>query len=402
MEVMVFTSLIKKHLLPMFPIAKVTRVDAASKTRQLASFRPNQFTIALKPLQASREHVEIYRPRAFTKAEKNIFENFAKSCAEISGATGQPYFEDIERRLARRFVALNAPINAVPFLDQVLRRMEEWAFETYEGKDIRIAVGIKDVPSPVPAVPTFSDFSAQQFAPVFGDGFETIQVYNRDGRLLGVDVAGYNPQPGAPARFGGVAAWATGENIAICLTQKREILLFQGGGLRFGRRRGGWRRFDQEDTLARWHRITNKPLRQAVYEACLDVSFAQSGACIAVVQSNRASALPAFVNSANRVDNPQSIGSSCLAQIVAGRNFQSLERRVRLELLAADGAVVLDLNGRILAANAIVKVPGGSKGGGRTAACRALSRLGIAIKVSQDGPVTAYVLNKSVEAFKGF
>lgn len=55
-----------------------------------------------------------------------------------------------------------------------------------------------------------------------------------------------------------------------------------------------------------------------------------------------------------------------------------------------DGATLITTSGDILAAGAIVQVRPGSTGGGRTAAAKSLAPLGVGIKVSQDGPITAY------------
>jgi hypothetical protein len=53
--------------------------------------------------------------------------------------------------------------------------------------------------------------------------------------------------------------------------------------------------------------------------------------------------------------------------------------------------MILDRNGRILAAGAIIDVPSGSVGGGgRTAAARRLSTIGLGVKVSQDGTITGF------------
>ena len=73
--------------------------------------------------------------------------------------------------------------------------------------------------------------------------------------------------------------------------------------------------------------------------------------------------------------------------MIAGRTFPELDRRFRLELLSIDGAVVIDHRGKVLAAGAILKIPGGSTGGGRLAAARVLASLGLGIKVSQDGSI---------------
>ena len=48
-----------------------------------------------------------------------------------------------------------------------------------------------------------------------------------------------------------------------------------------------------------------------------------------------------------------------------GQPFEKIPRPVREEMAAMDGAVVLDGAGTVMTAGAIVKVPGGSEGGGR-------------------------------------
>jgi len=67
-----------------------------------------------------------------------------------------------------------------------------------------------------------------------------------------------------------------------------------------------------------------------------------------------------------------------------------LDRRLRQELVAIDGATLIDHKGTILAVGAILKIAGGSTGGGRLAAAKALSKLGVGIKVSQDGGITGF------------
>ena len=62
-------------------------------------------------------------------------------------------------------------------------------------------------------------------------------------------------------------------------------------------------------------------------------------------------------------------------------------------MLSMDGATLLSQSGAILAAGAILEVSAGSTGGGRTAAARAIGKYGVGVKVSQDGPVTAFAGN---------
>jgi hypothetical protein len=133
-------------------------------------------------------------------------------------------------------------------------------------------------------------------------------------------------------------------------------------------------------------------LRAAIHESCLDVSFARSGGCIAVVNwgdMDRVS--PEYVDSEDLLSNGKRYKNRLLSVVIAGRAFQDIDRRVRLELLSLDGAIVLDRYGRVISVGTIIDVPAGSEGGGgRTAAARRLSEIGLAVKVSQDGRVSAY------------
>ena len=70
--------------------------------------------------------------------------------------------------------------------------------------------------------------------------------------------------------------------------------------------------------------------------------------------------------------------------------FQELDRRLRQEFLALDGATVLDPLGNVMAVGAIISVPAGSDGGGRRAAAKKGSEFGMGIKVSEDGEMTAF------------
>ena len=86
----------------------------------------------------------------------------------------------------------------------------------------------------------------------------------------------------------------------------------------------------------------------------------------------------------------ESIKTESLAKMIGGRKFQDLDRRFRQELLAIDGATIIGYDGTILAVGAILRIEGGSTGGRRLAAARALSQYGLGIKVSQDGPIQGY------------
>jgi len=148
-----------------------------------------------------------------------------------------------------------------------------------------------------------------------------------------------------------------------------------------------------------------KDIRTALYETALDASFARTGACLGVVSSGSAGFWEEKIDKDDRIALKNSPKSIALTQVIDGRKFHELDRMLRQELVAIDGATVINHKGEVLAVGAILKIDGGSPGGGRTAAAETLAKLGLGIKISQDGGITAYrpksgKLNETRVAFK--
>lgn len=84
-----------------------------------------------------------------------------------------------------------------------------------------------------------------------------------------------------------------------------------------------------------------------------------------------------------------------------GNNFQELDRKLRCELIALDGACIIDaLQGTIYSFGAIIQNDSGSATGGRSAAAKKLSRYGAAIKISTDGYIDVFVNEMLVYSIK--
>ena len=141
-------------------------------------------------------------------------------------------------------------------------------------------------------------------------------------------------------------------------------------------------------------------IRKAVYETALDASFARTGACLGIVSSTYGRKWEKIVVEDDRLLLRRTSKSRAIAKAVESRKFHKLDRKLRQELVAIDGATVLDYEGRVLAVGAILKIEGGSTGGGRTAAATRLGKLGLGIKVSQDSGITGYRSTRSGIAFR--
>jgi len=144
----------------------------------------------------------------------------------------------------------------------------------------------------------------------------------------------------------------------------------------------------------------NVDVRRAVYETCIDASFGRRGGCFGIVSSSSVGQLGTLITNDDQLISSNTIKVLTLKRIIGDKLFQQLDRRIRQELVSIDGATVISHEGNILAIGAIVRISGGSSGGGRLAAAKALSRLGLGIKISQDGRIMGFRPKRSNPVFQ--
>ena len=248
-----------------------------------------------------------------------------------------------------------------------------------------------------PAGEDLPAFLRRTWAPVLGSGLQSGVLLASDGSVVRLDDLPSVDTDGvmAPEALAPVAGWTADQNrLALSIGRTGEVYLFTAGRLLLARRGAQWRGFPVEALRESGGFGTSgshlaMPVKTAVLAALIDASAAHHGACIGIVtNAQRVAALQNLVNEHDKWEVPDNRRRAMFGTY----SFLHLSRRHRLELLSMDGATILDQSGGILAAGAILRVDGGSPGGGRTAAALALAKYGVGIKVSQDGPVTAYAL----------
>ncbi|MCH8040857.1 MAG: hypothetical protein IH977_11025 [Nitrospinae bacterium] len=284
-------------------------------------------------------------------------------------------------------------------LPTIIMALQKWASQTYEGARISVAIGVDCAPEPR----RISNIHLHQlvnhdYAKVLSNGLDTILVLSPSGHIvehlaLGAKINSGTRTPEAsftPNRFLPLAEWAKGNRVALVLNRQGEILVFKKQRLQFAFRRGTWAHYSHSAMIARMGGLSQqRRLMRAVYASCLDISFARTGGCIAIANGKNARKVSDHLHSGDLLARAGTEKATLLGHLI-GQPFQDIPRPIREEMAALDGAVVLDGTGNVMAAGAIVRVPGGSEGGGRRAAAKALSRLGLAIKVSADGAITAF------------
>lgn len=389
-----FAELMDEFLLPMLP---GTNRDAArqitSRDRQTVSYvqAGGGRQLFVRPTARADFEFVVSRSQKFQAPEIALVKAFVTATADVAEAIGKPFEREVLRGLPLRVVALAAGGAHQKVLLGILDQFVAWASEQYEGKPVVSAVGID--PSAQGHV-QLDQLWKESFSPVLSNGMDTLLVADGSSRVASLAALASAPvAPHSPVRYAHVAGWSSNGKVAAVLNRNGEILVFTDGVMRFALRRGQWLHFTHSAIVSSIHLPQRTPHKNALYETILDVAFARSGGCIAVVEKAKAAQLATLVSARDLVHPGQGIAPSLKADLLGraiGTSFANLDRRVRAELVAMDGATIISHRGTILAAGAIVRIGAGSSGGGRLAAARALAALGFAAKISQDGAVTGY------------
>jgi hypothetical protein len=421
MEPAPFRSLVQLHLLPLFSGAQLVPGTSPSPPQRPAVAERGRHSIEIKPTQATPWCLTITRDQPFARtaagqvSEKQLAKAFVAQLAAMpEGFEGGPFADDLMARLPRRLVVdtlCSAGVDHGAVL-AAIDQLQVWSNRSYEGQPIVAAVGFTPEPlagpaaggKAFPAVP-LQEAWAEDFGAVLTNSFDTMLVADYGGQLLAYAAMASpaQPPPLAPVRLGAVAQWSAEhpDRLALVLNRAHELLVLRHGALVFAHRAGSWFFLAPEAIVQQMGGPRDPELRRAVYASCLDASFAGTGACLGILNADATPRLkeiapepadhllPQPPGKAQPI--PQSSAKARLLQrAINGQPFHALDRRLRQEILAIDGATILDHTGQLLAAGAILKVPGGSRSGGRRAAALALAAYGVGIKVSADGGIEGF------------
>ncbi|MCB1130028.1 MAG: hypothetical protein KDN05_02800 [Verrucomicrobiae bacterium] len=391
-------SLSKSYLVPLFSGAELSEGSFPSNASQQRVAFENRCNLRFKVHANDNYRIGIKRSQFFDTdtggrvTEKRVVEAFVDSVDEISDGLSRPYKEDLLSALQRRIVAKSVGGSASDSaILAAIDQLTTWSSRLYEGQPISVGLGF--VPETNDSRIRLAQIASEDFGSVLSNGFDTLLSFDPEGNLQGHEALS---QPAlnpvfAPLRYAALASWASEGRIALSLNRLGEILVFRDQKLVFARRSGGWHFLTHEPMLTQLGRPQSEDVRKAVYETCMDASFARTGACIGVVLSHKRNQWKSVaVSESDYLADPTSTKSMTIARAVGGQLFHNLDRKLRQELVAIDGATLIDHNGVVLAVGAILNIPGGSSGGGRRAAAVELSKMGLGIKVSQDGGIVGF------------
>lgn len=330
--------------------------------------------------------------------------------------------------------------------------LEKWSVKTYEGKHVTLGFLVNpssqaDVLLPFDELLSFlnDDSSA-----VLSDCIHSVLEVDKNCNFVGyhsitenlTDLPACKLNENVPIRFiQAVQQFLPEKNnedgsdkVGVFLLSNGDILLVKNGTTRFVKRNLQWLNLSEpvfayplrtvcksvptEPKLDAAH----KRILKSVYASVLDVSFSHTGGIIALVYPDyidklmKERILSPFDNlqisdeEANNLvtacelnvpPNEKIIRRKLLKQLVTGCKFYELDRKLRCEFVALDGACIIDNQyGTVYSFGAIIQNDSGSATGGRSAAAKKLSQYGAAIKISTDGYIDVYIEEELVYSIK--
>jgi hypothetical protein len=399
MEEALLREVSEAYLLPFFSGASIETTALESSASEARVATKTTQSIAFKVNRSDLYRLVVRRDQPFAAdsdpaREKRVVDAFVDVLERMSDELGGPLKGDLLSTFQRRVVAeATAESGEGVKLLTVIDQLALWATRLYEGAPIASAIGIDPAVSGTKSLPLAS-IAKDDFFAVLSNGFDTMLTLSRDLDLTGHVVLDATPAAKGyyPWRHSAIAAWTAGGagRIAVVLNRLGEILVFRDAQLLFARRSGNWRFLTHGPIIRQMGVPKNEDIRKAIYETALDASFTRSGACIGVIAAGSIKLAQDTIAEADWLSTGHSNKAKAIACIVNERKFHELDRTLRQELVAIDGATVIDHEGNVVAVGAILKMKGGSTGGGRTAAAKQLALLGLGVKISQDGGISGY------------
>lgn len=260
------------------------------------------------------------------------------------------------------------------------------------------------------------------------DGVRTVFLVDRQGELTrAVDIQRWSEVTQGPELLtdpcpreyvGHAKATRSGNHVCVVLTPSQEIKVFSKGTMTFSYSDARWRLLDIPTKFAIWCEAISPSRRgnlaRRIFQAALNLTEDRKGAIFVVLREPVAS-IPQLIAPADRiveevaVDDPHDpenlsprVAKRSLHHVVRGQTLMDLDGSVLEAIAGLDGAVVTDMDGRMLTFGAILRIdPEALKAaraieGARTLAALGASFHGPVLKVSEDGSMSMFLGGRRV------
>ena len=436
-----FYDVVGKLIVPLFTGSFLAgETESSSRDMEVALGKGN--SILLKPTKLDDYRIILKRGQAFKSFEVDLIRSIVHELSNIANLniTDKMYLAQLQNMAIEKALVESLTDSGSDTILGIINGLEKWAARTYEGSTVKLGIMVNlGVTSENVNQVHYNEVLNSDFFALFTDGISSFVEFDRDGSLLGyINLKKTKSVPTiSPYVFDRLARVCNDKRIGIVLTEKGDILIFFARQLIFAKRNGNWCVYSHDEVIRLLQNnvsYTAKQIRRAIYNTALDCSFAYKGACLVYINKDKtidalnhidaadiiseehfnmkkqleleeAEKLYNMANSKNIIEKfslsyedflnkNHCTKTMAIRKIVAGKKLFELDRKLIEEMTSVDGATVVDFDGTIIAVGAIIKIEAGSQGGGRLAATTTMAKYGVAIKVSQDGIMQGFSVDK--------
>ncbi len=436
-----FYDVVEKNIVPLFTGSYLAgEIESSSRDSEVALGKGN--TILLKPTKADDYRLILKRGQAFKSFEVTLLKSILQELYELSqmNILDRLYLRNLQTMAIEKALIESLTDSGSQTVLGIINSLEMWSSRTYEGSTVTLGIFVNlqqnaDTINPV----TYHQIINQDFFALFTDGVSSFAEFDKNGYLLGyVNLKNPKTVPTvSPYVYDRVARVCNDKRVGIVLTSRGDILIFYARQLIFAKRNGSWCVYSHDEIIRLLYNnvsYTAKQIRRAIYNTALDCSFSYKGACLAYIDKDKTEEALSHINAADIIseehfdikkkleieeanklynfanardildrfslsyeeflDKYNYTKTIAIRKLVAGKKLFELDRKLVEEMTSVDGATIVDYDGTIIAVGAIIKIEAGSQGGGRLAATKTMAKYGVAIKVSQDGIMQGYSVDK--------
>lgn len=447
MEKETFINYVESIILPLFTGSSIAGEEESSSRDSEVALGTGG-TVLIKPNKNDEYRIILKRNLSFRANEVALLKSIISELNNVSNLglllPDLSYQRRLNMTAIEKAICESITETASETLLNIVTMLDSYSSRTYEGKRINFGVIINETIESENKIERlhYSKMFGCDFFAVLSNGVQSCVEFDKNGFYLGhmsLDRMRFKPTI-CSYDYTSFARYCDAGRIGIVLDINGDILVFKNRSMVYSKKRGVWNSYCHDEIIALLSNRSSasiKDIRKSIYFTALDVSFAGTGGCLAYLNkgatefaishidlddiltekhfeikreqllegSKKRTKLVngmdlATITYDEYVENIEKTKTSALKQTIAGRKFHELNRKLREELASIDGATIVDYDGTIIACGAIVRIEAGSSSGGRLAATTTLAKYGVAVKVSQDGIMQAFMADKKTNKVK--
>lgn len=432
-----FVEFLKTNVLSIFTGSEIVGEEESSPRDALVAMGVGG-SLLLKLRKTDEYRFVVKRTQPFKKFEVNLVKAIISELLTIYNdeALGPTYMPVLQQHIIEKAICKSISEVSYETILTIVSEMTKWGNRTYEGQRALFGFLVCNIKAPAGINPNMhiSKILSENFGAVVADGVHTCLKISSDGYLLNfITIPTAKDQNlNAPFEYVNMSAISSGSRVGVSLTKTGDVLLFHERNLVFAKKCGMWTRYSHEEIIDRIADRSSEvadSTSKSIYLSALDVSYARTGGCVVHLDKDQEenvikhidesdiliekyyalkqdqlkeqsfftleqSEAPQPLSYTEFLQKPKCAKTVNLRSVINGRRFFELSRKLRQELLSIDGATVINNEGEIIAVGAIILIESGGFSGGRLAASKTLAKYGVSIKISADGQIQGYKMDR--------